>query len=42
MVVIADCLADLIENIDDAAVRESVHERALDLCRNFPLPYAFD
>ena len=42
MVVIADCLADLIENIDDAAVRDSVHERALDLCRRFPLPYAFD
>jgi glycine hydroxymethyltransferase len=42
MVVIADCLADLIENIDDAAVRDSVHERALDLCGRFPLPYAFD
>jgi glycine hydroxymethyltransferase len=42
MVVIADCLADLIENIDDASVRDSVHERALDLCRRFPLPYAFD
>ena len=42
MEVIADCLADLIENIDDAAVRDSVHERALDLCRRFPLPYAFD
>jgi glycine hydroxymethyltransferase len=42
MVVIADCLAELIENIDDAAVRDSVHERALDLCRRFPLPYAFD
>jgi len=42
MRVIADCLADLIEGIDDAAVRDSVHERALDLCRAFPLPYAFD
>ena len=42
MVVIADCLADLVERIDDAAVRNSVHERALDLCRRFPLPYAFD
>jgi glycine hydroxymethyltransferase len=42
MVVIADCLADLIENIDDAATRDSVHERALDLCRRFPVPYAFD
>jgi glycine hydroxymethyltransferase len=42
MRVIADCLADLIENIDDPAVRDSVHERALDLCGAFPLPYAFD
>jgi glycine hydroxymethyltransferase len=42
MVEIADCIADLIERIDDAAVRDSVHERALDLCRRFPLPYAFD
>jgi glycine hydroxymethyltransferase len=42
MVVIADCLADLIENIDDPATRDSVHERALDLCRRFPLPYAFN
>jgi len=42
MVVIADCLADLIENIDDASVRDSVHERALDLCGRFPLPYAFE
>ena len=42
MVVIADCLADLIERIDDPATRDSVHERALDLCRRFPLPYAFD
>ena len=42
MVVIADCLADLVERIDDPATLDSVHERALDLCRNFPLPYAFD
>jgi len=42
MVVIADCLADLIERIDDQAVLDSVHERALELCRKFPLPYAFD
>ena len=42
MVVIADCLADLIERIDDPATLDSVHERALDLCRKFPLPYAFD
>jgi glycine hydroxymethyltransferase len=42
MVEIADCIADLIERIDDPAVRDSVHERSLDLCRRFPLPYAFD
>jgi glycine hydroxymethyltransferase len=42
MVVIADCLADLIERIDDAAVRDSVHERALELCRKFPIPYSMD
>ena len=42
MVEIADCIADLIERIEDRAVLDSVHERALDLCRRFPLPYAFD
>ena len=42
MVEIADCIADLIEGIDDRAVLDSVHERTLDLCRRFPLPYAFD
>ena len=42
MVVIADCIADLIERIDDPATLDSVHERTLDLCRRFPLPYAFD
>src|SRR6202521_3576502 len=42
MVEIADCIADLVERIEDRAVLESVHERALDLCRRFPLPYAFD
>jgi glycine hydroxymethyltransferase len=42
MVEIADCIADLIERIDDQATLDSVHERALDLCRRFPLPYAFD
>jgi glycine hydroxymethyltransferase len=42
MMEIADCIADLIERIDDRATLDSVHERALDLCRRFPLPYAFD
>ncbi len=42
MHVIADCLADLIERIDDTATLDAVHERALELCRKFPIPYAFD
>jgi hypothetical protein len=31
-----------VERIDDPATLDSVHERALDLCRRFPVPYAFD
>ena len=42
MVVIADCIADLVERIDDPATLDSVHERAVELCRKFPIPYAFD
>jgi len=42
MVVIADCIADLVERIEDPATLDSVHERALELCRRFPIPYAFD
>jgi glycine hydroxymethyltransferase len=42
MVVIADCLADLIERIDDRATLEAVHQRALSLCREFPIPYTFE
>ena len=42
MVVIADCIADLVERIDDRATLDSVHERALELCRKFPIPYAFE
>ncbi len=42
MAVIADCIADLVERIDDPATLDSVHERALELCRKFPIPYAFD
>ena len=42
MVVVADCIADLVERIDDAATLDSVHERALELCRKFPIPYALD
>ena len=39
---IADCIADLVQGIDDAATRDSVRERTLHLCSRFPLPYAFD
>src|SRR2546430_2838295 len=42
MVVIADCLAGRIERMNDSAVRDSVHERALELCRKFPAPYSMD
>ena len=34
--------ADLVERIDDRATLDSVHERALELCRKFPIPYAFE
>ena len=42
MVVIADCIADLVERIEDRATLDSVHERALELCRKFPIPYAVE
>src|SRR5881296_2412453 len=42
MAVIADCIVDLVERIDDRATLDSVHERALELCRKFPIPYDFD
>ena len=28
--------------LDDRATLDSVHERALELCRKFPIPYSFD
>jgi glycine hydroxymethyltransferase len=42
MIAIADCIADLVERIDDPGTLKSVHERALALCRRFPIPYAFE
>src|SRR5438270_1803954 len=39
---IADCIADLVQGIDDAVTRDSVRERRLHLCSRFPLPYALD
>src|SRR4030081_1259527 len=42
MVEIADCIADPVQRIDAPAVLDSGPERTLDLCRRFPLPYAFD
>src|SRR5205807_1621314 len=37
---IADCLADLIDGLEDAANLERIRERTLDLTRRFPLPYS--
>jgi glycine hydroxymethyltransferase len=42
MAVIADCIADLVERIDDPATLDSVRERTITLCREFPIPYSFD
>jgi glycine hydroxymethyltransferase len=42
MAVIGDCLADLLERIDDPANLDSIRERTQDLARRFPLPYSFD
>jgi glycine hydroxymethyltransferase len=42
MAVIADCIADLVERIDDAATLDSIRERTITLCREFPIPYSFD
>src|SRR5260370_16328026 len=42
MVVIADCIADLAERIDDPATLDAVHERAPDLSRRLPTPSPFD
>ena len=36
---IADMIAAMLTNFDDAAVRAQVRERSLALCRRFPLPY---
>ncbi|HEX4213538.1 MAG TPA: serine hydroxymethyltransferase [Candidatus Dormibacteraeota bacterium] len=44
MVEVADCIADLIEALAEdkgEAALDAVRERTLDLCRHFPLPYAF-
>ena len=39
---IGDCIADLLEGIDDAANRDRIRERTLDLCNRFPIPYAYE
>jgi len=36
---IADLVALMLHNFDDAVVRSQVRERSLTLCRRFPLPY---
>ena len=39
---IADCVADLLEAIDDPVNRDRIRERTLDLCRRFPVPYGLE
>ncbi|HET7308254.1 MAG TPA: serine hydroxymethyltransferase [Gammaproteobacteria bacterium] len=34
---LADCIADVVDNIDDASVIERTREQALALCRRFPV-----
>jgi glycine hydroxymethyltransferase len=36
---IGDCVADLIDGLEDRANLERIRERTLDLARRFPLPY---
>ena len=36
---IGDCVADLIQGLEDPANLERIRERTLDLARRFPLPY---
>ena len=36
---IGDCLADLLQDMDDPATLDAVRERTLDLTARFPLPY---
>jgi glycine hydroxymethyltransferase len=36
---IGDCVADLIQGLEDSANLERIRERTLDLARRFPLPY---
>jgi glycine hydroxymethyltransferase len=42
MIEIADCLADLIERIDDRPTLDSIRARTLDLTGRFPIPYGMD
>jgi glycine hydroxymethyltransferase len=37
---IGDCVADLIEGLEDRANLDRIRERTLDLARRFPLPYS--
>jgi glycine hydroxymethyltransferase len=42
MAEIGDCIADLLEGLDDPVNRDRIRERTLDLCRRFPVPYGLD
>ena len=39
---IGNCIADLLEAIDDPANRDRIRERTLDLCSRFPIPYSYE
>jgi glycine hydroxymethyltransferase len=39
---IGDCIADLLQGLEDAANRDRIRERTLDLCARFPIPYAYE
>ena len=39
---IGECIADLLENIEDPVNRDRIRERTLDLCNRFPIPYSYE
>jgi glycine/serine hydroxymethyltransferase len=39
---IADCIAELLEDLDSEANIDRVRERTLHLCQRFPIPYGLN
>ncbi len=39
---IGDCIADLLDGLEDPANLDRIRERTFDLCRRFPVPYGLD